>query len=144
MSANCSSPSPTASLTSGVNSVAMPFGAGGSAFFSDLLIRTLLFTIIQGYEIPGRRTIRRWEVHVSFAPYLTTACSFPLTRLSETPLSLTGRNQSCGNAKGIRTWIARKDSVVNEDVVVWHTFGLTHQPRVEDFVCILSLFLGLF
>ncbi len=28
--------------------------------------------------------------------------------------------------------IARKDDVENEDVVVWNVFGLTHNPRVED------------
>jgi primary-amine oxidase len=42
-------------------------------------------------------------------------------------------NQSYGQAAGIRSWIARKDNVDNDDIVVWHTFGLTHNPRVEDF-----------
>ncbi|WWC88939.1 uncharacterized protein L201_003854 [Kwoniella dendrophila CBS 6074] len=42
-------------------------------------------------------------------------------------------NQSNGNAQGIRSWVARDDSVDNTDLVVWHTFGLTHNPRVEDF-----------
>lgn len=27
---------------------------------------------------------------------------------------------------------ARNESVENEDVVVWNVFGLTHNPRVED------------
>jgi Cu2+-containing amine oxidase len=25
----------------------------------------------------------------------------------------------------------RKDNIENEDIVVWHTFGLTHNPRIE-------------
>jgi primary-amine oxidase len=33
---------------------------------------------------------------------------------------------------GVHDMVARKDKVVNEDVVVWNTFGLTHNPRVED------------
>lgn len=28
--------------------------------------------------------------------------------------------------------VARKDKVENEDIVIWATFGLTHNPRVED------------
>jgi len=27
---------------------------------------------------------------------------------------------------------ARKDEITNEDLVVWNVFGLTHNPRVED------------
>lgn len=42
-------------------------------------------------------------------------------------------NQSYGKAEGIRSWIDRKENVENEDLVIWHTFGLTHNPRVEDF-----------
>lgn len=42
-------------------------------------------------------------------------------------------NQSNGNAEGMRTFIGRNDDVENTDIVVWHTFGLTHNPRVEDF-----------
>lgn len=29
--------------------------------------------------------------------------------------------------------MARKDKVDNENIVVWHTFGFTHNPRPEDF-----------
>jgi Cu2+-containing amine oxidase len=25
----------------------------------------------------------------------------------------------------------RKENVENEDIVVWHSFGLTHNPRIE-------------
>ncbi|KAJ5612852.1 hypothetical protein N7510_006046 [Penicillium lagena] len=41
-------------------------------------------------------------------------------------------NQST-KAEGVETWIQRKDNTENDDVVLWHTFGLTHNPRVEDF-----------
>ncbi|WVQ81626.1 hypothetical protein IAT38_003750 [Cryptococcus sp. DSM 104549] len=42
-------------------------------------------------------------------------------------------NQSNGKAGGVKEWTERNDNVENEDVVLWHTFGLTHVPRVEDF-----------
>lgn len=42
-------------------------------------------------------------------------------------------NQSLGG-RGIRSWTQDKPDVVrNDDIVIWHTFGLTHNPRVEDF-----------
>ncbi len=42
-------------------------------------------------------------------------------------------NQSNGKQGGLATYSAGKQSTVNEDVVVWAVFGLTHNPRVEDF-----------
>lgn len=33
---------------------------------------------------------------------------------------------------GVSDAVLRDDSVENEDVVVWNVFGLTHNPRVED------------
>lgn len=36
---------------------------------------------------------------------------------------------------GVATWIKTREKpehVRNEDLVVWHTFGTTHNPRVED------------
>lgn len=39
------------------------------------------------------------------------------------------------NQSGLPEWV-RNDAdgnLVNEDVVVWHTFRATHIPRVEDF-----------
>jgi len=42
-------------------------------------------------------------------------------------------NQSRGTAGGLKEWVERRDSVENEDVVLWHTFALTHIPRVEDY-----------
>ena len=29
--------------------------------------------------------------------------------------------------------VERNDDTENEDIVIWHTFGFTHNPRVEDF-----------
>merc|ERR1712187_533303 len=41
-------------------------------------------------------------------------------------------NQS-KQSHGVEEMVERKDPVENEDVVLWHTFGLTHNPRIEDF-----------
>ncbi|PWY84418.1 copper amine oxidase [Aspergillus eucalypticola CBS 122712] len=41
-------------------------------------------------------------------------------------------NQS-RESEGVEKWVQRKDPVENEDIVLWHTFGLTHNPRIEDF-----------
>ncbi|KAK1709524.1 copper amine oxidase [Colletotrichum lupini] len=61
-----------------------------------------------------------------------------VTRYHDDELFPAGRftMQSTGD-DGIGSWIEqRKDgdssSVRNEDIVVWHTFGSTHNPRIED------------
>jgi primary-amine oxidase len=43
-------------------------------------------------------------------------------------------NQSRGGT-GIKSFVSRTESenVRNEDIVVWHSFSLTHIPRIEDF-----------
>ncbi|OBT64953.1 hypothetical protein VE03_05626 [Pseudogymnoascus sp. 23342-1-I1] len=41
-------------------------------------------------------------------------------------------NQSQGG-HGVRSWAARNDSVVEQDIVLWVQFGLQHIPRAEDF-----------
>lgn len=41
-------------------------------------------------------------------------------------------NQS-RQSSGVEEWVARGDDVRDTDVVFWHTFGLTHNPRPEDF-----------
>ncbi|MGH3543946.1 MAG: primary-amine oxidase, partial [Mycobacterium sp.] len=33
---------------------------------------------------------------------------------------------------GLPQWVASDRSIEGEDVVLWHTFGLTHVPRTED------------
>ena len=40
-------------------------------------------------------------------------------------------NQNPGGA-GLPAWVAADRPVDGEDIVVWHTFGLTHFPRPED------------
>lgn len=40
-------------------------------------------------------------------------------------------NQSTGS-DGLPAWIADDESLVNEDVVVWYTLGVTHIPRPEE------------
>ncbi|KAF9890348.1 hypothetical protein FE257_006014 [Aspergillus nanangensis] len=34
---------------------------------------------------------------------------------------------------GVRSYAARKDAIVDEDIVIWVSFGINHIPRVEDF-----------
>lgn len=41
-------------------------------------------------------------------------------------------NQSRREIDGVSDAVARNDNVENADVVVWNVFGLTHNPRVED------------
>ncbi|KIW79218.1 hypothetical protein Z517_05830 [Fonsecaea pedrosoi CBS 271.37] len=41
-------------------------------------------------------------------------------------------NQSQLEVGGVADMAARDDDVENDDVVVWNVFGLTHNPRVED------------
>ncbi len=41
-------------------------------------------------------------------------------------------NMSQKEVDGVADAVARNENVENDDVVVWHTFGLTHNPRVED------------
>ncbi len=41
-------------------------------------------------------------------------------------------NQSRGGT-GVRSWANRKDSVKDEDIVLFVQFGINHVPRVEDF-----------
>ncbi|KAK7414025.1 hypothetical protein QQX98_007057 [Neonectria punicea] len=41
-------------------------------------------------------------------------------------------NQSPGG-HGIKSWVKGRDYVVDDDIVIWHSFGFTHNPRVEDF-----------
>lgn len=41
-------------------------------------------------------------------------------------------NQSQKEIDGVADAVARGDNVNNTDVVVWNVFGLTHNPRVED------------
>lgn len=61
-----------------------------------------------------------------------------VTRYHDSELYAAGMHtmQSLGG-EGIASWIKSREnqpssSVRNEDIVVWHTFGSTHNPRVED------------
>ncbi|GAB7352695.1 hypothetical protein MBLNU459_g3054t1 [Dothideomycetes sp. NU459] len=42
-------------------------------------------------------------------------------------------NQSLAETDGVADYAARGDDVRDEDVVLWLTFGMTHNPRCEDF-----------
>ena len=63
-----------------------------------------------------------------------------VTRYSDDEAYPAGKHtmQSSGG-EGIASWIEKRKhdsqavkSVKNEDIVIWHTFGSTHNPRVED------------
>lgn len=41
-------------------------------------------------------------------------------------------NQSRGGS-GVRSWAARKEKIVDEDLVLFLQFGINHVPRIEDF-----------
>ncbi len=41
-------------------------------------------------------------------------------------------NHSDGT-EGLSAWTAEPESVVDEDIVAWHVFGIHHMPRLEDF-----------
>ncbi|KAK5707422.1 hypothetical protein LTR17_020715 [Elasticomyces elasticus] len=60
--------------------------------------------------------------------------SIYVTRFRENELFAGGQytNQN-KQSTGVRKWSARKDSVQDEDIVVWVQFGLQHVPRCEDF-----------
>lgn len=42
-------------------------------------------------------------------------------------------NQSSKEVGGVQDAVNRNENVRDDDVVLWHSFGLTHHPRVEDF-----------
>ncbi|EEQ35018.1 copper amine oxidase [Microsporum canis CBS 113480] len=57
-----------------------------------------------------------------------------VTKYHEDELYAAGEftNQS-KTSSGVEEWVARDENVENTDVVLWHTFALTHNPRPEDF-----------
>lgn len=57
-----------------------------------------------------------------------------VTKYQENELYAAGRYtlQSQLERGGVSDMVKRKDEVTNEDLVVWNVFGLTHNPRVED------------
>ncbi|KAI6912955.1 putative copper amine oxidase [Hortaea werneckii] len=58
-----------------------------------------------------------------------------VTKYRDGDLWAAGRwtNQSLEEIDGLADYAGRADGVRNEDLVLWHTFGMTHNPRVEDF-----------
>ncbi|KAL8989184.1 MAG: hypothetical protein Q9169_008414 [Polycauliona sp. 2 TL-2023] len=61
-----------------------------------------------------------------------------VTKYSDTEIHPAGRHvpQTSGTpSQGLPAWIAAtaNDSIENTDVVLWHTFGITHFPAPEDF-----------
>lgn len=58
-----------------------------------------------------------------------------VTRYRDQDLWAAGKwtNQSLREIDGLHDYAARGEDVRDQDVVLWHTFGMTHNPRVEDF-----------
>jgi Cu2+-containing amine oxidase len=50
--------------------------------------------------------------------------------------------QSTDEVGGVQDMVDRADNVENEDVVLWSVFGLTHNPRVEDWPVMYVMFLS--
>ncbi|KAF2436898.1 copper amine oxidase [Tothia fuscella] len=57
-----------------------------------------------------------------------------ITKYKENELYAGGRYtlQSTIEKDGVHDAAARNDDVLQEDIVVWNVFGLTHNPRIED------------
>lgn len=75
-----------------------------------------------------------------------TFCQKPIwvTKYRDDELYAAGEftNQSQKDS-GLSVWAARNESTQNQDVVLWHTFGLTHNPRPEDFPVMPMEMIGL-
>jgi primary-amine oxidase len=58
---------------------------------------------------------------------------FWATRYNADELSAAGSypNQSTGG-DGLPKWVSNNESLVNQDIVVWYTMGVTHIPRPEE------------
>jgi primary-amine oxidase len=70
---------------------------------------------------------------------ITQRAAFATKNLWVTPYAATERRAAgdypCQHigGDGLPRWTAANRSLINRDVVVWHTFGVTHVPRPEDF-----------
>ena len=47
--------------------------------------------------------------------------------------TLGGFSQPENALDGLPLWARQDRGLVDDDLVLWHTFGVTHQPRLEDF-----------
>lgn len=79
--------------------------------------------LLAGPESLVRRRARYAEHHVW------------VTKYRDGDLWAGGRwtNQSVDETDGLADYAARCEPTRDEDVVLWHAYGLTHNPRVEDF-----------
>ncbi len=65
------------------------------------------------------------------APFLKN--SLHVTQYHPEEMHAAGDFPNQNEGEGIPTWIgSRNDSIVNKDLVVWYTLGVTHLPVVED------------
>jgi primary-amine oxidase len=86
--------------------------------------RTLVNQRLLGVADPGSSIAKR-------AAFATK--DLWVTRYAEDERYPTGDfvNQHAGGA-GLPAYVAQDRDINGQDIVLWHTFGLTHFPRVED------------
>ncbi|KAE8139456.1 copper amine oxidase [Aspergillus pseudotamarii] len=95
-----------------------------------------------GYKLVSHRPQMLLVQPASWHWRRSESCETPIwvTKYNDRQLFPAGNytNQSLGGT-GIKSWIEKsRDVVRNEDIVVWHTFGFTHNPCVEDFPIMLA------
>jgi primary-amine oxidase len=68
---------------------------------------------------------------------------FWATRYKAAELYAAGPNPNQGKAgEGLPQWIADDEPLVNQDVVVWYTLGITHIPRPEEWPVVPATHMG--
>ncbi|KAF2465688.1 uncharacterized protein BDR25DRAFT_378355 [Lindgomyces ingoldianus] len=79
--------------------------------------------ILAGPDSVARRRARFAEHHIW------------VTRYRDGNLWAGGKwtNQSISEVDGVQDYASRNEDVRDRDIVLWHTFGMTHNPRVEDY-----------
>ncbi|KAJ4415492.1 hypothetical protein N0V82_007294 [Gnomoniopsis sp. IMI 355080] len=80
------------------------------------------------------RSSGKFTKAIGYVPNLAidSAQYSPIAKFANYSQEATTPNQSHGG-HGIKSWTEKRDLVKDEDVVIWHTFGFNHIPRVEDF-----------
>ena len=88
----------------------------------------------RGYELSPYPTPFPFNVDeriVKRASYLNH--SLHVTKYHDDELYTTGQFPTEDSEdRGLAVYVANDESIVNEDIVVWYTFGFSHNPRIED------------
>ena len=65
-----------------------------------------------------------------------------VTRYDPTEMHAAGDYPIHHPGDGLGTWVKQERDLVNEDVVVWHTFGTSHLPRPKDWTIMSCDYVG--